>query len=81
MQYSQPLQERDGELTEKILDYSRTRSHNNQYEVYCGMCGTVFYTDEDKSKKFRRSLMLTSDNPFICDECSQAYEDLAYENR
>lgn len=51
----------------------------NRCELSCSVCGKLFYVDKETLESYEKALEHDSDNQFICLECEQEYEDLAYE--
>ena len=51
----------------------------NRCELSCGVCGKLFYVDKETLESYEKALEHDLDNQFICLECEQEYEDLAYE--
>ncbi len=71
----------DGDLNEEIISFSEIRTNDHQAEIICSDCGKVYFTDQETAAKFRRSLELSLDNPFVCDDCRFEYDELAREPR
>ncbi len=55
----------------------KTAAHS--FEVRCGMCGGLHFVDEATSKAIRVAVEAGLDNPFMCADCRDEYDDLAYE--
>lgn len=51
---------------------------DNQNEIYCSMCGESFFVDDFIFEDVSRIIEETLENPFVCLECINDYEDLAY---
>jgi hypothetical protein len=51
----------------------------NGSEVRCGMCGGLFYVDEATAKAVGVAARTGLDNPFMCADCRDEYDELAYE--
>lgn len=69
------------DLIENYSVFTEFRSGVNQYEVYCGTCGKVFYTDRDNRAHIGKSIEQGLDNPFLCEQCVLDYEEAAFEKR
>ena len=62
-----------------FIPAASTMTDDNQHEVRCGMCARELYVDEDAYQFYTEALVSGLDNPFRCEVCSEAYDDLAYE--
>lgn len=51
----------------------------NRSEVRCGMCGGLFYVDEATARSIAVAVETGLDNPFMCKDCRDEYDELAYE--
>lgn len=67
-----------GENHVGITDY---KTRQNCYEITCAVCCRTFYADKETYESISRAVEQALDNPFICGECQQEYEDLAYRER
>jgi hypothetical protein len=65
---------------EKGLTEGPTRYETpvNRFEAVCGMCGGIYYVDEETSERIGAAIEKGLDNPFICDDCEQEYDELAH---
>lgn len=63
----------------KTIEPTEYMTDINRYELPCGVCGRTLYVDAQTLRDFERALEHDLDNQFICSECEQDYEDLAYE--
>jgi len=54
-------------------------THANRSGVRCGMCGKLFYVDEATAEAVRVAVGAGLDNPFMCKDCRDEYDELAYE--
>jgi hypothetical protein len=61
--------ELDANRAETAMHSSRHPTEKNLYDVYCDMCGEVFFVDELTFEKVSAALREGFDNPFICDDC------------
>jgi hypothetical protein len=50
----------------------------NQFEVHCEVCGGAFFVDERTFEAIAEAIREGLDNPFICLDCQQEYDELAY---
>lgn len=55
------------------------KTHADSVEVRCGMCGEVFYVDEATARSIAVAVETGLDNPFMCKDCQDEYDELAYE--
>jgi len=51
----------------------------NQHELRCGMCARELYVDDEGYRRYHEATDSGLDNPLRCDNCSDEYDDLAYE--
>ena len=57
--------------------YPTTR---NRHGLHCRECGGLFYVDDAVCEKVRAVLQLdATENPFLCDDCEEAYVEEAYD--
>lgn len=54
------------------------RTESNKNRVYCGMCGGVFFVDDEFYQEIIKIIKETTESPFLCKDCQQEYEDLAH---
>lgn len=50
----------------------------NQWELICSFCGGTYYVDEVTFAQAMSAMEKDIENPFCCDDCEAAYEDLAH---
>jgi hypothetical protein len=74
-------EEIDGDLNENFVGITDYKTAQNQFEINCSACNKTFYTDKETFESFSRSVEQGLDNPFLCDECREEYEELAVEDR
>lgn len=72
-------EEYDASLAEKAMEASSYPTDKQQHEVFCDMCGEVFFVDELTGEKVRRALSEGFDNPFVCEDCGDAGDAAYYE--
>lgn len=54
------------------------RTETNRHEVPCSVCGKPFYVDDQTKQDLEHALENDLDNPFVCFDCEQEYDELAY---
>ena len=69
------------ERAEDYAAYSSVRRTDADREIACSECGRVFYTDAVNAAKWEKALREGIDNPFVCDDCLLAEDELAYSDR
>lgn len=74
-------EEFDADRTESAMLVSEYPTEKTQFEVFCDMCGEVFFVDEITFEKVSDALREGFDNPFVCDECRGEIDELAYSER
>jgi hypothetical protein len=74
-------EEIDADRAENYASITYYRNGQNKYEINCGLCNTTLYTDKETSERICRSIEQGLDNPFLCNDCEQEFEDLAYKDR
>jgi hypothetical protein len=42
------------------------------------MCGGIYYVDEETAGRIGTAVEKGLDNPFVCEECEQEYEERAH---
>jgi len=77
-------------MTRTRAEYDADRQHRhlpktymtaeNRYEVPCSLCGKAYFFDENAKIDIERTLVEARDNPFICIECENDYDELAHQN-
>ena len=55
------------------------KTAENQQELRCGMCGDIYFVDEETFRRVNRTAVEGLDNPFKCSDCEEEYDDLSYE--
>ena len=58
-------EELDEKWTEAGMQVSNYPTERNQFDVYCDMCGEVFFVDELTFEKVSEALREGFDNPFV----------------
>ena len=54
------------------------RTAANQNELFCAMCGEVYFVDDYVFADVTKAIEENSENPFRCEDCIKEYEDSAY---
>ena len=54
-------------------------TERNQHEVRCGMCARPVYVNDRTYRYVNEGMKSGLDNPFLCENCEEQYDDLAYE--
>ncbi len=57
---------------------STFRTKENEYELRCSMCGRLAYVDEETLEGVRTAIEAGADNPFVCENCEEEYEEIAH---
>jgi hypothetical protein len=74
-------EEIDADLTEDYGNISDYKTAQNQFEINCSVCFKTFFTDKQTYESISRAVEQGLDNPFLCFECQQEYEESAVEDR
>lgn len=74
-------EEIDADLDENYDSVTDYKTGQNIYEINCGECCKTFYADRETLESISRAVEEGLDNPFLCHDCQQEYEESAYENR
>lgn len=54
------------------------KTEKHEYEVSCSSCGDSFFVTESMYLFAKQGMEAGLDNPFKCDECEEAYDQLSY---
>lgn len=68
----------DADRTEDFSQPTAFQTERNQNEVYCSLCGEMFFVDEISFEKLTRAVEKTLENPFVCEDCRSEYEEMEY---
>jgi uncharacterized protein YbaR (Trm112 family) len=68
----------DADRADKFSAPTNYRTAQNQHEVYCGLCGEAFYVDDSIFEHVNKELEETLENPFVCEDCSEEYQELSH---
>lgn len=71
-------EEFDADRAENAIHVSNYPTEKTQYEVYCDMCGEVYFVGGIIFEKVSSALREGYDNPFICDDCRDELGESAY---
>lgn len=71
-------EELDGDLGENYVSISDYKTKQNDQEISCGVCCKTFYADTLAYSNISRAIEHGLDNPFLCDDCQQEYDELAH---
>ena len=71
-------EELDANRAETAMQATRHPTDRHEFDVYCDMCGEVFFVDEITFEKISLALREGFDNPFICDDCQDELGETAY---
>ena len=68
----------DADRSEQIIRPTRFKTQQNANEIYCDMCGDGFFIDDVSFEEINKIIEETTENPFICEDCTEEYEELAH---
>ncbi|CAN5354354.1 hypothetical protein BH10ACI3_BH10ACI3_13990 [soil metagenome] len=68
----------DGDFDENYVHFSDHQFGQNQHEINCSMCFETFYTDEATFDNLCKAIEEGIENPFLCGDCQEEYEELAH---
>lgn len=68
----------DADRTESFGEPTVFQNDLNQNEVYCSVCGEMFFTDDLSFEKITRTVENTLENPFVCEDCRSEYEEMEH---
>ncbi len=71
----------DGDLSENYVSITDYKTNLNHHQINCVDCAKVFYADTATYEGIVRAIEQGLDNPFICEDCRQEYDELAYAER
>jgi hypothetical protein len=58
---------------------TRYETGANRFALRCGMCGEIYYADEQTFGRFNEAVRAGLDNPLTCEACEGEYDELAYD--
>ena len=70
--------ELDANQAETAMQATNYPTEKNQFDVYCDMCGEVFFVDEITFERVSEALREGFDNPFVCADCRDELGETAY---
>lgn len=70
-------EELDANRAETAMRETIYPTEKNNFEVYCDMCGEVFFVDQLTFDKVSSALREGFDNPFLCEDCRDELGDAA----
>lgn len=68
----------DADRTEKFIHPTAFKTERNNNEIFCGFCGETFFIDDILFEETTRIIERTLENPFLCEDCFEEYNELAY---
>ena len=71
-------EEFDADRAENAAQVSEYPTEKAGFEVFCDMCGEVYFVDEITFDKVSQALREGFDNPFVCDDCRDELGESAY---
>jgi hypothetical protein len=71
-------EEFDADRHEERVFFSRVSSGDKRFALNCSLCSEKYYTDQATFDRLINSIEETDENPFVCEECQQEYDELEY---
>ena len=68
----------DADRAENFSAPTNSRTAENRHEVFCGLCGETFYVDDSIFEHVNKEIEATMENPFVCEDCLEEYQELAH---
>lgn len=62
----------------KTNEPTEFQTETNRFAINCGVCGGAYFADESYRMESERAAELGIDEPFVCRDCSEEYEELMY---
>lgn len=56
-------------------------TETNRFEINCSLCNGAYFVNEEVKDQVARAVEKGLDNPFVCIDCRQEYEELAASGR
>lgn len=56
---------------------STVPSADQAFPAICNTCGDTWYVSQSGSEEINRAVERGLENPFLCDDCREEYEELA----
>lgn len=66
---------------ENVVQITEHKTEQNKYEITCGACGKIYYTDKKTTNYFNRLIKQDLDNPFLCGDCQNDLEEHIVQDR
>jgi hypothetical protein len=74
-------EELDADRFENYSGVTEYKTEKNRHEINCGVCCKMFYADQETYESISRAVEQGLDNPYLCEDCRQEYEEMAFERR
>ncbi len=58
---------------------SKHKTVQNRNELVCSTCGDIVFADDFVFKDVSRAIEQTSENPFLCEDCLNDYDDVSHQ--
>ena len=71
--------EYDGDFPNKLHQIKSYKTEDHQQEIRCGVCGKLYYVDEETFRQLEKMMEYDLDNQFLCEDCERDYQDAAFE--
>ena len=68
----------DADREDKRNTPTTIQTEQNRNEVLCSLCGETFFVNDVISDDVARVIEKTEDNPFVCPDCIEQYEEAAH---
>ena len=68
----------DSDRAEGFFRPTENRTDVNKYEMFCGNCGDKLYVDKDLFRRINNAIEEGTDNPLMCEDCENSYEELGH---
>ncbi|NNE99514.1 MAG: hypothetical protein HKN25_10895 [Pyrinomonadaceae bacterium] len=67
----------DSKNAESAFRPTATKTETNKHEMFCGICGEKLFVDEVLFAKISNAIEEGLDNPLLCEDCEESYEESA----
>jgi uncharacterized protein with PIN domain len=74
-------EEFDADRNEDFNAATTYKTETNRFELNCSLCNGAYFVNEEVSEQVARAVEKGLDNPFVCPDCRQEYEELAASGR
>lgn len=68
----------DADRENKLSVPTTYQTDQNKNELYCSMCGENIYVDDLIFDDVNKIVEETLENPFLCEDCLDEYEEMAH---